>query len=113
MRRFLVIVVLVALLVTLLAAAPALSKRKNVQVGDNWFVRAGDPPTVTVQRNDTVAWQWDGANPHNVKATRGPVKFESKIKTAGTYRKKMGRRGTYRIVCELHPPDMRMRLRVR
>jgi plastocyanin len=113
MRKLLVVVVLAALLVTLLAAAPALSKRKHVEVDDNYFVREGSPPTVTVNRNDTVVWEWEGTRSHNVKATRGPVRFASRVKSSGTYRKKMTRRGTYRIICEIHPPDMRMKLVVR
>jgi plastocyanin len=96
----------------LVAAAPALSKRKSVEVDDNYFVREGAPRTVTVKKNDTVVWKWEGGNPHNVTVTRGPVKFQSKNKTAGRYSKKLTRRGTYRILCTLHAPTMRMKLKV-
>jgi plastocyanin len=113
MRKLLPLVLLAALAGTLLAAVPALSKRKSVEVDDNYFVREGSPPTVRVNRGDTVVWEWEGRNQHNVRATRGPVRFRSPLKTSGTYRKKMTRRGSYRIVCDVHPPDMRMTLRVR
>jgi plastocyanin len=104
---------LAALLVSLIAVGPAASKRRVVEVDDNYFVREGSPPTVTVRRNDVVVWEWEGRNPHNVTVTRGPVRFRSPTKTSGTYRKRMTRRGTYRIVCTLHAPGMRMTLRVR
>jgi plastocyanin len=113
MRKLLPLVLLAALAATLLAAVPALSARKSVEVDDNYFVREGSPPTVRVNRGDTVVWEWEGRARHNVRAARGPVRFRSPIKRSGTYRKKMTRRGSYRIVCDLHPPNMRMTLRVR
>jgi plastocyanin len=113
MRKLLLVGLLAALLATLLAAGPALSKRRLVEVDDNYFVREGPTPTVRVRRNDIVVWVWEGSNQHNVSVRRGPVRFESPIKRSGRYRRKMTRRGTYRIVCEVHPATMRMRLRVR
>jgi plastocyanin len=113
MRRLLPVGLLAGLVLTLLAAGPAVSKRVGVEVDDDYFVREGAPPTVRVDRNDTVVWRWEGSNPHNVTVTRGPVEFASRNKRSGTYRKKMTRRGTYRIVCTIHAPSMRMRLRVR
>lgn len=113
MRRLLVVVLLAASLATLLGVGPALSKRKAVEVDDNYFAHKGDPPTVTVHRNDRVVWEWEGRNRHNVTVTSGPVRFHSRTQRSGTYRKKLTRRGTYRIVCTIHPPKMRMTLRVR
>jgi plastocyanin len=114
MRKLLPLVALLAaLLVSLIAVGPAASKRRVVEVDDNYFVREGPPPTVRVRRNDVVVWEWEGRNPHNVTATRGPVRFRSATKSSGRYRKRMTRRGTYRIVCTLHAPGMRMTLRVR
>jgi plastocyanin len=113
MRKPLVVGLLVALLATLLSAGSALSARKTVEVDDNYFVREGDPPTVTVERYDRVVWEWEGDNPHNVTVTRGPVAFHSKTKSSGSYRKRVTRRGTYKIVCTIHRPTMRMTLRVR
>ena len=51
-------------------------------------------------------------NPHNVTVKRGPVRFHSRTKTSGNYVKRMRRRGTYKIVCTIHVPAMRMRLEV-
>jgi plastocyanin len=112
MRKLLVLGLLATMLGVLVVAGPALSKRKTVEVDDDYFVREGAPRTVTVKRNDTVVWEWEGRNPHNVTVTRGPVKFRSSNKSTGTYSKKVTRRGTYKIVCTIHAPDMRMTLKV-
>jgi plastocyanin len=112
MRILLVAGLLAALLAALLGAAPALSKRKAVAVEDNYFVQRGAARTVTVDRNDTVVWEWEGRNPHNVTVTRGPVRFASRTKSSGTYRKKLTRRGAYKILCTIHAPGMRMTVRV-
>ena len=93
-------------------AAPAVAATKTVTVGDNYFVRRGTPPTITVTRGTTVKWIWRGSAPHNVVATRGPVLFRSSVKSSGSYSRRMTRAGTYRIVCTIHS-GMRMTLRVR
>jgi plastocyanin len=113
MRKPLVVGLLVTSLATLLSAAPALSARKTVEVNDNYFVRPGDTPTVRVQRYDRVVWEWEGNNPHNVTVTRGPLAFHSDTQSSGSYGKRITRRGTYKIVCTIHRPTMRMTLSVR
>jgi plastocyanin len=112
MRKLLIFGLLAALLGTLVAAGPALSKRKTLEVDDNYFVAKGKPRTVTVKVNDTVVWEWEGSNPHDVTVSKGPVKFHSKTKTSGTYSKKLKKAGTYKIICTIHKPDMRMTLKV-
>ncbi len=113
MRKPLALGLLAALSLLLFVAAPAVSKRKSVEVDDNYFVRQGAPRTVTVKRGDKVEWEWEGMNPHNVTVRRGPVRFHSRTKTSGKYVKRMRRRGTYRILCTVHAPTMRMRLKVK
>ena len=112
MRKARLAALMLVLPALLVVAAPALSKEKSVEVDDNYFVHEGAPRTVTVAKDDTVVWEWEGRNPHNVTVTRGPAKFHSKTKTSGSYSKKLTRRGTYRILCTVHAPTMRMRLKV-
>jgi len=112
MRKLLVSALLAGLVGALLVAGPALSKTKSVEVDDNYFVKKGAPRTVTVHKGDKVEWEWEGSNPHNVTVTKGPVKFHSKNMTSGTYEKKLKKVGTYKIVCTIHAPDMRMTLKV-
>jgi plastocyanin len=101
------------LIVFLLAAAPAVAAVRNVKVGDDFFVRAGSPPTVTVNKGTTVKWNWAGTRQHNVTVQSGPRHFQSALKRSGSFKHKMNVRGTYRIICTIHAPDMRMKLVVR
>ena len=112
MRKVLVLGLLAGLLGTLFAAAPALSKRKSVEVDDNYFVHKGKPRTVTVHKGDKVEWEWEGINSHNVTVSKGPVKFHSKTQSSGSFEKKLKKVGTYKILCTIHAPDMRMTLKV-
>ena len=112
MRKLLVTVLVTGLAGT--SAAPALAATKRVAVGDNYFVRDDEVPTVTVAKNTRVKWVWRGDSAHNVKVASGPVTFGSSTKRAGSYVKKVKRTGTYRIVCTVHgPDDQRMKLVVR
>jgi plastocyanin len=103
----------IALIMLLLAAAPALAATRNVKVGDDYFVRPGSPPTVTVAKGTMVKWNWRGTRQHNVTVQSGPRHFHSALKRSGSYKHKMKVRGTYRIICTIHAPDMRMKLVVR
>jgi plastocyanin len=93
-------------------AATAIAATKTVEVDDNYFVKRSGSHSVSVKRGDTVRWTWEGSNPHNVTVRSGPTRFRSKTQSSGSYRKKVTRAGTYRIVCTLHS-GMRMTLRVR
>ena len=101
-----------ALILALVAAAPAVAKPRNVKVGDDYFVRAGDPPVVEVVKGRTVQWNWTGSRRHNVVVQRGPVSFQSDLKRSGSFKRKMNRTGKYKIICSIHAPDMAMTLRV-
>ncbi len=92
-------------------AVPALAATKNVKVGDNYFVRASGVPVVKAKVGDTVKWTWTGDKPHNVKVSKGPVKFASRVKESGTYSKKLSKAGTYTIICVVHgAKDQSMKL---
>jgi len=89
--------------------APALAgATRTVSVRDNVF----RPWSLSARAGDTVVWRWAGRAPHNVRVQSGPQRFGSQIQTRGSYRRTVRRRGTYRIVCTIHP-GMRMTLRVR
>ena len=102
-----------ALIAALLAAAPAAAATRNVRVDDDYFVRSGSPPTVTVKKGTRVRWNWRGSRQHNVVVQSGPVSFRSALKRSGSFSRRMRRVGTYRIVCSLHQPEMVMTLKVR
>lgn len=92
-------------------AVPADAATRSIKVGDNYFVRSGSRPTVTVKRGTTVTWVWRGKVIHNVVAKSGPQRFRSKTQVTGRFSKRFTKRGTYRIVCEIHT-GMAMTLKV-
>lgn len=104
---------LTSLLLSLVVAAPAAAATRTVNVGDDYFARPGDPPTVKVKKGTTVEWEWVGKSQHNVVVTKGPKKFQSEFKRSGTFRRTLNRTGTYKIICSIHQPDMTMTLKVR
>ena len=79
----------------------------RVRVDDDVF----KPSKVTVSKGERVKWRFVGDNPHNVVVTSGPRKFQSSTKTSGVFKKKMRKRGTYKIVCTIHS-GMDMTLKV-
>ena len=112
MRKLLVLVVVAGLLGP--AVTPAVAATKRVKVGDNYFVRDGGVPTVTVSKGTKVRWVWKGKSLHNVKVTKGPAKFGSPSKTSGSFSKKVAKAGTYTLVCTVHGArDQSMKLVVR
>ena len=105
--------------IALLGATPALAapaKKKTVRVGDNFF----SPKKLTVDRGTTVTWKWpssdEAGDVHDVALTKGPKgvkKFQSEAAaTDYSYKRKLTKPGTYRIVCTLHE-EMRMTIKVR
>ena len=94
-------------------AAQAMAAGRSVKVGDDFFVRKGSAPTVTVKKGTKVTWKWVGKDMHDVAVAKGPVKFASPYKTKGSYAKKLTRAGTYKIFCSIHQPDMKMTIKVK
>jgi plastocyanin len=109
--RKLLLAALVAALAAVLASQ-ALAASRTIKVGDDYFVRKGKPPTVTVSKGTRVTWKWAGKDMHNIVVTRGPVKFRSSYKESGTFSRTLRRTGTYKLECTIHQPDMRMTLKV-
>ncbi len=106
MKRLLAVLAALALAGAL--AVPALAATKTIALRDTLF----SPKSATVRKGTTVKWVWRGRLPHNVTVKKGPVKFKSRTLTRGSYSKKMTRRGTYRIVCTVHP-GMNLTLKVK
>jgi len=104
--------VLIALVLTLslTVAAPAFAKPRSIKIGDNYFVRSSGVPTVKVKHGKVVKWNWTGRHEHNVVAS-GPASFHSALKSSGSFSKKVTKKGTYTIICQIHS-GMRMKLKV-
>ena len=112
MRKLLVPLIALAL-VAAAGGHAAARPQKSIKVGDNFFVRKGPPPTVTVSRGTRVVFNWRGSNLHNVHARKGPITFRSNFKVHGSFAKILSKRGRYVIYCDIHGPAMRMTIRVR
>jgi plastocyanin len=106
MRKAAVFAVAATVAVT---AVPALAATTGVSVKDNKFVSS----SVTIHKGSAVRWTWKGRSPHNVTVTKGPVHFRSGTKKKGTFTHTFRKRGTYRIVCTIHAPDMKMTVTVK
>src|SRR3954451_11220630 len=87
--------------------------QKSVKVGDNFFVRDSGSPKITVKKGTRVTFRWKGSSLHNVHVISGPRKFKSDYKRKGTFSKILGKKGTYKIVCDIHQPDMKLTIRVK
>ena len=109
MKRLVVLALALVATVAALAAIPAFGATKSVTVGDNFF----KPTSITVKSGTTVKWKWTGSAPHNVTVTKGPKRFHSKTITSGSYSRRLFTKGTYRIVCTIHQPGMKMTVKVR
>lgn len=97
------------------AAIPAFAGTKTVKVGDNFFVRDGGRPTVTISKGSTLKFVWRGRSPHNVVKKKGPGgAFKSRVMTKGSYSHKFTRGGTYTLYCSIHGlSDMGLTVKVR
>jgi plastocyanin len=110
MHRTLALLAAAAAALGLLLAAPALAGGGSVAVRDNSF----GPTTKTIRKGQTVTWVWRGQAPHNVVKTAGPGRaFQSRVQRRGTYRRTFTRAGTYRLLCTIHAPSMKMKVVVR
>jgi len=87
---------------TLAVLAATAMAATSINVGDDYYVRRSGVPTVSVNKGATVRWRFIGDSPHTVTVSKGPVKFNSGVKSSGTYSKKMKKRGTYTIYCTIH-----------
>lgn len=99
-------------MIALIAAAAVVAHTaavKDVAVRDDFF----SPKAVTVSKGAKVRWGWKGKSVHNVSVTSGPAKFRSDFKTSGSYTRKLTKKGTYRILCTVHAPSMKMTIKVK
>jgi plastocyanin len=110
MRKLLLIALVAAFAAIPAVAALASTTPKKVTVGDNYF----SVKKMTIKRGTRVNWVWHSFGvPHNVTVTSGPSKFHSGNKGNGTYSHLFGKKGTYRLVCSLHPTQMKETIIVR
>ncbi|SEH15547.1 cupredoxin domain-containing protein [Thermoleophilum album] len=106
-----------------LAAVPAIGRERaeaarsrsvTVRVGDYFF----KPTALRVGSGTTIVWKWPSTpgDVHDVYLSRGPrgvKRFHSQLAASDyTYKRRLTVRGTYTVVCTLHP-QMKMKITVR
>ena len=109
MRKF---TLSIAALAVLALAVPATAATPVVLVKDDFF----KPQRVVIKKGGKVTWRWRGSNPHNVaikKPGTNKVVKRSTVKTEGRYTTRFRRTGKWRVLCEIHPQRMTMRVIVR
>jgi plastocyanin len=82
-----------------------------LEIGDDFF----RPPKITARVGQTVTWRFGGAKPHSVTVANGPRGFSSPYlgRTTGSYSVTPTVKGTYRLVCLVHPTTMAQTLQVK
>ena len=104
MRKLIISLVIAAVL-----APAAFAATTEVKVKDNFF----KPKPVEIEKGDKVRWVWKGSDVHNV-AIKKPgstnVSTRSDFKTEGKFSHTFGKVGTWKILCETHPRNMRMKV---
>ena len=106
MRKLLVTLAAVSVLAGL-GAAHAFAGTKSVTLHDNYFSTS----SVTIRKGSKVTWRWSHTdNKHNV-SSKGH--FHSRSSTSGSFSATFNKRGTYTVICTLHPAQMTMKVRVK
>src|SRR3954469_12904257 len=83
------------------AAIPAFAGTKSVKVGDNYFVRDGGRPTVTISKGSTLKFVWRGHDPHNVLKKKGPsARIDSGVRSKMTCSHQITPGGPYALDCD-------------
>lgn len=72
------------------------------------------PSAKTISKGTKVTFKWKGESPHDVIATKnGKRYFTIGIRSSGTVTKTFRSKGTYKLICSIHTPDMKATIKVR
>jgi plastocyanin len=94
----------VAGLLAAIGAVSAFGAPKTVK----WHVPTSS--TVNIAKGGSVKWVWTDGAPHNVK---GPgFKSTTMTKKGSTYSHTFKTKGTFKIVCQVHPSTMKTTVKV-
>ncbi len=91
-------------------AGSAVFSGTALEIGDDFF----RPGRITAKAGEPVLWNFGGTRPHSVSVANGPRGFSSIYwgQTSGTYSFTPKVKGTYRLVCLVHPTTMAQTLKV-
>jgi plastocyanin len=102
MRKLTALFAVIALLGAVVAA--------QALAATNVSWKVGTKKTVNIRKGGTVKWIWSDGQPHNVKGTG----FKSKTMTGKgkSYSHRFGSKGTFKIICQVHPTTMKTTVKV-
>ena len=105
--------VAVATLVLISAFASGAFARASttIEVGDNFF----SPSSKTISSGTKVKFKWVDDGDHDVVKKKGPGgSFSSGVtdQPGVNFTKKFKKAGTYKLICSVHPEDMKLKLKV-
>jgi plastocyanin len=111
MRKLAGVVVAAAVLTVPAVSALGSTPTKKVNVVDFAF----KPKTLTVKKGTKVTWNWTARSGirHDVSVKRGPVKFHSRKQSKGTFTVTFKKKGTYHLICTIHPTLMKETITVK
>jgi plastocyanin len=107
-RRLCLLTLLTVVAIAISAVSALAASGRTVSVGDSYY----GPKTLTVGQGTKVTWRWVGVLRHNVVVHTGPSAFSSRTQVRGTFTHTFTRKGTYQLVCTIHP-KMKMTVTVR
>jgi plastocyanin len=109
MRVIRLSVIAAIVLAVTLTATVAMASTRSVAVRKSGSRYLFSPRSLSIRSGDTVRWSWRGSVAHNVA---GPG-FRSRTATRLTYSRTFRRRGTFRVICQIHVGQgQRMTIRV-
>jgi plastocyanin len=102
MRKLSLLLAALALVAALVATQAFAATAVTWKIGTN--------KTVKIRKGGTVKWVWGDGSPHNVK---GPG-FKSGVKSGKgkSYSHTFRAKGTFRIICQIHPTTMKTTVKV-
>ena len=102
MRKFTVLFAVIALVAAVAAASAFAATNVTWKIGTN--------KTVKIHKGGTVKWIWGDGAPHNVKGST----FKSKVMTGKgkTYSHRFLSKGTFKVICQVHPTSMKTVVKV-
>jgi plastocyanin len=103
MRKFTTLFAVIVVLAAI-GAVTALASTSTV----SWHV--GTSKTVKIHKGSSVKWVWSDGAPHNVKGPGFVSKMSSK--KGFSYTHKFGKKGTFKIICQVHPTSMKTVVKV-
>ena len=100
MRKLAGVLVAAAVLAVPAVSALGATPTKKARVVNFAF----KPKNLSIRKGTKVIWTFNSAGiKHNVTVKHGPVKFHSANKSSGTYSFTFRKKGTYHLMCTIHP----------